>query len=209
MAEEYLEVCKADGTPSGVKKLRKAIHKDGDWHRVVHVWLVNPHGELLIQKRSMLKEAYPGMWDISAAGHVSWGETALDAAGKELDEELGVSFSLDELKAAHVLSHRKSSVLNNGTYINNEIVELFVVPIPDWPLSKYRLQKEEVDEVRYMHWRELERLLRAGDASFVASNVEDAYHVAFFAKLAQYHPHPAKEHHHHHHAAQQHQQQHK
>lgn len=200
MAEEYLEVCSAaDGTPTGVKKLRKEVHRDGDWHRVVHVWLVNPHGELLIQKRSMKKEAYPGLWDISCAGHVSWGESALDAAEKELSEELGVGFAPDELKAAHLLSHRNSSVLNGGTYINNEIVELFLVPIPDWPLAKYRLQADEVDEVRYIHWRELERALRAKDPAFVGCNVEDAYYGTFFAKLAHYHPHPQPHPHHHHH----------
>lgn len=189
MAEEYLEVCNpADGTPSGVKKLRKEVHRDGDWHRVVHVWLVNPHGELLIQKRSMKKEAHPGMWDISCAGHVSWGETALEAAEKELSEELGVGFPVDALKGAHLLSHRNSSVLNNGTYINNEIVELFLVPIPDWPIAKYTLQKEEVDEVRYIHWRELERALRHRDPAFVQCNVEDAYFGTFFRQLAHLHP---------------------
>ena len=199
MMEEYLEVCNAsDCKPTGVKKLRKEVHRDGDWHRVVHVWLVNPHGELLIQKRSMLKEAYPGLWDISAAGHVSWGETFLEAAQKELSEELGVSLSPEALQTGHLLTHRNSSILNGGTYVNNEIVEVFLVPIPDWPIAKYTLQKEEVDAVRYIHWRELEKALSTKDPSFVQCNIEDALYVTFFKHLAQHHSHAPRPHAHEH-----------
>jgi isopentenyldiphosphate isomerase len=42
----------------------------GDWHRAVHVWLYAMNTKrLLIQKRTAFKDSWPGLWDISSAGH--------------------------------------------------------------------------------------------------------------------------------------------
>ena len=189
-SEEFLEVCTPEGGSTGVKKARKLVHQDGDWHRVVHVWLINPHNELLVQKRSLQKESHAGLWDISAAGHVSWGETALEAAVKELSEELGVNLDSGALKDAHLGTHRNMNVLHNGTYIDNEIVEVYLVRIPDWPVTKYVLQKEEVDEVKYMHWQEVEKAYRSKDPTFVVCDVEDGLLCNLFKHLAKYHHSP-------------------
>ena len=52
--------------------------------------LFNSRGELLLQKRSIWKDRNPGRWDSSAAGHLDSGEGYLEAARRELREELGV-----------------------------------------------------------------------------------------------------------------------
>ncbi|MBI4281803.1 hypothetical protein HY625_03210 [Candidatus Uhrbacteria bacterium] len=57
---EYLDVLDANGNPTGKKKSHATIHRDGDWHRAVHVWIVNDQQQLLVQKRSETKPAYPG-----------------------------------------------------------------------------------------------------------------------------------------------------
>jgi isopentenyldiphosphate isomerase len=57
----------------------------------VHILVFNGKGELFIQKRSMIKDNEPGLWDSSAAGHVDSGEDYLDCAIRELGEELGVT----------------------------------------------------------------------------------------------------------------------
>ncbi|MBQ5486639.1 MAG: NUDIX domain-containing protein, partial [Bacteroidales bacterium] len=43
-------------------------------HPVVHLHVVNRDGELFIQKRSMKKKQFPGMWDTAVGGHVDYGE---------------------------------------------------------------------------------------------------------------------------------------
>ena len=46
---------------TGAIKARAAVHRDRDWHRSVHVWLLDPVGRaLLLQKRSMKKDTFPG-----------------------------------------------------------------------------------------------------------------------------------------------------
>jgi isopentenyldiphosphate isomerase len=68
---------------------RSEVHRHGLRHRAVHVLLYNSHGEVFLQKRSMLKDREPGVWDSSSSGHVDSGEDYDTAAVRELREELG------------------------------------------------------------------------------------------------------------------------
>jgi isopentenyldiphosphate isomerase len=150
-----IDVLDADGSPTGRTKPKPHIHRDGDLHRSVHVWIITPDGSILVQRRATVKENNPGLWDVSCAGHISAGESAIDAAIREAEEELGIAIVPDELQ--HVATLRERSVLNGGTYIDNEIHEIYVVH-RDIDVSALRLQPEEVDDVRLVK-REEFRLL--------------------------------------------------
>jgi 16S rRNA (adenine1518-N6/adenine1519-N6)-dimethyltransferase len=63
----------------------------------VHILIFNAAGELFLQKRSRLKDRHPNVWDSSAAGHVDAGEEYDDAAARELDEELGITATLERI----------------------------------------------------------------------------------------------------------------
>ena len=70
---------------------RDEIHRLGQRHRSVHIFVFNSHGEIFLQKRSMQKDNDPGLWDTSVAGHVDSGEDYDQAALREVQEELGTS----------------------------------------------------------------------------------------------------------------------
>ena len=70
---------------------RSEVHEQGLIHRAVHILVFNKRGDLLLQKRSLLKDRHPGVWDSSAAGHLDAGEDYEHAARRELAEELGIS----------------------------------------------------------------------------------------------------------------------
>lgn len=75
---------------------RSAVHRDGDFHRAVHIWIfAESTKELLLQKRSDDKDSWAGLWDISSAGHISAGDASLNTARRELQEELGVNLPAD------------------------------------------------------------------------------------------------------------------
>lgn len=59
-------------------------------HPVVHLHLVNRSGEIYLQKRSMKKDIQPGKWDTAVGGHVSYGESIIEALYREASEELGL-----------------------------------------------------------------------------------------------------------------------
>tara|TARA_Y100000310_G_scaffold342287_1_gene444866 strand:+ start:3104 stop:3610 length:507 start_codon:yes stop_codon:yes gene_type:complete len=64
---------------------REKAHKEGQLHRIAAVYLTNDKNEILVQER-----ADWGL-DHSAAGHVDPGESYLETAKRELQEEIGVS----------------------------------------------------------------------------------------------------------------------
>ncbi len=76
---------------------RGEIHDGGLRHRAVHLFIYNSAGYLWLQKRSLLKDRHPGVWDSSAAGHVDSGETYDVAAKRELQEEMGVQTPIHEV----------------------------------------------------------------------------------------------------------------
>ncbi len=79
MLSEYLETTDNYGKSSGMIKKRKAVHRDGDWHRTVHIVVVNKNGEALRTVRGKNVGSSIGKKDL-VAGHVAAGgsrETAL------------------------------------------------------------------------------------------------------------------------------------
>lgn len=69
---------------------RREVHATGLWHRAVHVLVFDSSGGVFLQKRSMLKDLSPGLWDSSCSGHLDAGEDYDAAAVRELGEEIGV-----------------------------------------------------------------------------------------------------------------------
>ena len=69
---------------------RREVHATGLWHRAVHVMGFDAAGRVFLQKRSMLKDLSPGLWDSSCSGHLDAGEDYDAAAVRELREEIGV-----------------------------------------------------------------------------------------------------------------------
>lgn len=144
---EYLDVLDENGNFTGIKKERNSMHVNGDWHRVVQIFVINENG-ILLQQRSLTKKSDPGKWCASASGHISAGEESKDAALKEFREELGIEISKKDLNL--IANFKSASVrLNNGNkIINNHFVDLYVVT-KDIDIKEIEVQKEEVNTVSY------------------------------------------------------------
>ncbi len=69
---------------------RNQVHALKLCHRAVHILVFNQQGDLFLQKRSMKKDCGKGLWDTSVGGHVDAGETYLNCALREIEEELGI-----------------------------------------------------------------------------------------------------------------------
>lgn len=176
--DELIEVYTEDGAPTGVVLDRDVIHREGHPHKVIHTWLINPQGQLVIQKRSHRKIAHPGFWDISSAGHIVHGETEIEAAAKELAEELGVVVD-DHSRFEKLFTVFTHYVLNNGEYIDREWVDVFLVQMPELhnPREQLVVQEDEVDDVALIHYAQLEQLLRQEHPMFVPVTNEDYFQL--------------------------------
>ena len=89
MSEEVFDVVNERDEVIG-QKPRSEIHRLRLNHRAVHVLVFNSRGELFLQKRSMKKDCFPGVWDSSASGHLASGESYDACCGRELLEEIGL-----------------------------------------------------------------------------------------------------------------------
>ena len=97
---ELLDVLDKNGKPTGKVKPRSEIHRDGDWHRAAHVWIMNSKSELLIQKRAATRKYHPNRWSVSVGGHVSENENSRTSVAREVKEELGLHCLPSELEAS-------------------------------------------------------------------------------------------------------------
>lgn len=118
-ADEMFDVVDDQDNVIG-QKPRGEVHAQNLHHRAVHVFAINPKGDLFLQKRSHLKDAHPGAWDSSAAGHLDVGESYIDCAVRELAEELGIETTAEAL----TLHATIPSCENTGW----EFVQLFSIP---------------------------------------------------------------------------------
>lgn len=128
----------------GVKE-RDAVHRDGDWHRSFHCWVVGEDeagGFVVFQRRSASKDTFPNMLDISAAGHYLAGETAADGGLREIEEELGLSVTADALIPVGL----RISTCLFGAVHDYEFNEVYLLRC-DQPLTAYAPSVEEVSQL--------------------------------------------------------------
>jgi len=89
MSEEMFDVVDGNDEVIG-QRSRREVHRLGLRHRAVHVLVFNAQRQLFLQKRSLLKDCFPGAWDSSASGHLQPGESYDACAVREVEEELGL-----------------------------------------------------------------------------------------------------------------------
>jgi isopentenyl-diphosphate delta-isomerase len=73
------------------RETRREVHRRKLLHRAVHVMVFNRRGDIFLQKRSMRKDNFPGVWDSSSSGHLDAGEDYDACAIRELREEIGLT----------------------------------------------------------------------------------------------------------------------
>jgi len=152
--EENIDIInKETGENTGEVKFKSEVHKDGLWHKTVHVWCVNSKGEILLQHRSKDKKNFPDMWDISVAGHISSGESSEQGALREIKEEIGIDISVSDLKYLGTVV--QEFVLNNGTYIDNELNDVYIFKLED--NKDLKIQEEELDQLKWISIMEFEK----------------------------------------------------
>lgn len=120
----------------------------------------------------MLKDSFPGAWDISSAGHVDAGEKCEDAARRELIEELGTVELLEYTKIEFLFEMRLHFTRDDKKFTDNEFVNVYGVWVNDDVLKNhlhFKLQETEVDEVRWVPVKELRQKYLAHDPNYACT----------------------------------------
>ena len=140
---ELFDIITANGKPTGRVKPRAAVHRDGDWHRAIHVWVagVDDHGAtfLTIQRRSPRKDTWPDRYDATVGGHYRAGETLAETV-REIEEEIGITADLSQLRPLGV---RVCANEAQPGIIDREIQDVFLLR-DDRPLEHFRPNPAEL-----------------------------------------------------------------
>lgn len=157
---ELFDILSPAGSKTGMIKERGVAHRDGSLHGTAHIWIVRPTDkgyDVLLQKRSLNKESFPGCYDTSAAGHIAAGDEPLFSALRELHEELGICAREDELLYLGTHYTETHTKFRGMPFHDCELSHMYLYeqPIVSETLS---LQQEEVEDVL---WMDMERCLKA------------------------------------------------
>lgn len=153
---EYWDIYDRDRNRTGKKVLRgnKSYGNNNltnnQYHLVVHICIFNSKNQMLIQKRQSSKKTLPNLWDVSAAGSALFGETSLEAAQREVLEELGYNVDLS-LRREHLSINFDRGF--DDFYLINEDIDL----------DRLTLQKEEVQAVKWAKEEEILKLIDKGE----------------------------------------------
>jgi len=142
--DELIDILTSDGKPTGKIALKSEAHKNGWFHATVHIWLYTADKKILLQQRAFTKKVFPGLWDISVAGHIAAGEDILTAAKREVFEELGLPITEEELFKIGTRIHH---VEHKNGIIDNEHHHVFIAELKS-SVEKLILQKDEVEGVK-------------------------------------------------------------
>ena len=166
---EMIDLCDAAGNPTGRSAPRSEVHRLGLWHRTVHCWIATPANEVLLQKRSLAKESHPGLWDVSAAGHITAGDTSIGGAIREVYEELGLAV---DRTAVQKLFEIKQCFEDPGKeYFDHEVTDVYLIRMAI-DLGSLKLDSSEVEQVRLITVWEFKRELEEHPERFAPHGEE-------------------------------------
>ncbi|MCX6793354.1 MAG: NUDIX domain-containing protein [Candidatus Falkowbacteria bacterium] len=146
MANELIDIYDENGNSLGITKLRSEIHKNGDWHKTVHVYVVNPQGQYLIHLRSPFKDLHPSHWGTRFGGHVIAGDDFKKTVIKELKEEIGLDITPNDLIEGQISNYNSAN--------NNEIVKYYFYDF-EGDIKDLSFNDNEVVEVKWLSPEEI------------------------------------------------------
>ncbi len=145
---ELWDLYDAQHSPTGKTMRRGQPVPKGLYHLVVHIWIVNPAGEFLIQKRAPGVDMWKNLW-FTTGGSAVTGEDGRAAAAREVFEELGVAPDMD--RAQRLFTIRREDNFSDIWLIRQEI-----------SLEQIKMQKSEVSQVAWASRGDIEQLVKTG-----------------------------------------------
>lgn len=164
---EYWNLYDYQGNKKKKMAMRGSKLNNDEFHLVINAWIMNDKGEFLITQRA-LNRSHPLMWECTG-GSALYGETSLDAAIREIKEELGIT--IDEKKVEKKLIGKTRRFYESCPDILD--VWLFKVNVD---IKDVVIQEEEVNDVM---WASKDTILSLyHDGKFEAN--------AFFNRVLEY-----------------------
>lgn len=122
---EFFDILDPNGVYTGKTASRDDCHREGFW---------------------------PGLWDVTAGGHVLANELNYQAAIRETAEELGITLTKNDLEFIGAVT--SENIIGNIT--NRHFNEYYITHL-DLDPQTLKLQPEEVEDIRWISIKELRK----------------------------------------------------
>jgi 8-oxo-dGTP pyrophosphatase MutT (NUDIX family) len=161
---ELFDLYDEGGAPLGIAKPRGLVHRDGDWHRSLHIWVWGLLGDgprepfVVLQRRSAGKDTHPLRLDAAVTGHLAAGETVDDAL-REAEEEIGLTVTAAELIRVGL---RRRSDRSRAGVIDNELQDIFAMARPV-TITALRPSPAELEALVAVPLRDARALVEGGE----------------------------------------------
>lgn len=154
-ADELWDVYDENRNRTGRLHRRGDFLNEGDYHLVVHVWLLNSKGEFLLTKRAPNK-GFPNTWETSG-GAAQAGDDSLSAALREVREETGLIAKSENAKRIYTFKReddfcdvwliRQDFNINDVVLLDGETVDKRYVSIDE---LKVLYQSKDLIQYSYL-----------------------------------------------------------
>jgi len=115
-------------------------HEKGVLHRAFSVFVFNENGELMLQRRSLVKYHSPGLWTNTCCSHQREGESNIESGKRRLNEEMGFTTELTE----------KTSFIYKAEFDNGLIEHEFDHILVGYFDNSPKINTKEVDSWKWM-----------------------------------------------------------
>jgi isopentenyl-diphosphate delta-isomerase len=134
-------------------------HRRALLHRAVSVFIINPKGEWILQRRAFDKYHSNGLWTNTCCTHPGPGESNIESARRRLSEEMGIDCDLTEVfcftyrekldneLTEHEFDHVFFGVSEKDPVINTSEVE-------EWEAVRFEDLREDIykNPEDYTYW---------------------------------------------------------
>jgi isopentenyl-diphosphate delta-isomerase len=171
-----IDVLSESGLRTGEVLSRAEVHRQGKFHRAIRLYFFNLKNELLLQRRSLTVDSFPGVFSISVLGHIDAGEFSAATVRREIKEELGVDAA--DLKIEFLFSHFSQAILSE-TYIDRQFNDIYVTRA-DIDLQQIRFDRAEVSDVKFVPFEQFREMLTDPESELAPVYVDECRDLVYF-----------------------------
>lgn len=147
---------------TGIEHIRVDKLPEGLFFLVVHVWIRNSKGEYLISQRAANRPTYPLMWEC-VGGAVLKGEESLQAAVREVKEEVGVDLPPEKGK---LLFTKVRDTIGGRKF--QDIADVWFFEYD----GEIPLEKATTDEVAQSEWMDVEQIKKLYEQGLLVDTLD-------------------------------------
>lgn len=155
---ELIDIVDENGNFTGQVIDKEEAHDKNLLHNEVAVFIINDNKQVLLQKRSANKRFNPNKWAL-CAGHVDTGESLESAALRELNEEVGINVSINDLRP---FAEREFTIGDSNSHIT-----YFYYVKSNLDENDFIIQREELSKVKWFDLDKVINMIKSNDETTV------------------------------------------